>query len=134
MIYLLSLTIRFTFLCHFLDHSLRRWGRRLWLYCHARYFLLSNLYVFLLTKILLTLFFNYKDRLPKCLRASVVYKFVCPRCGSQYLRVGLHPVHLESELVSMQVSVSVQANPCHNHRNLLFVIMRLLAPLPILLI
>ena len=30
-------------------------------------------------------FFNYKDRLPKCLRASVVYKFVCPRCGSQYV-------------------------------------------------
>ena len=28
---------------------------------------------------------NYKDRLPKCLRASVVYKFVCPRCGSQYV-------------------------------------------------
>ena len=30
-------------------------------------------------------FFNYKDRLRKCLRASVVYKFVCPRCGSQYV-------------------------------------------------
>ena len=27
-------------------------------------------------------FFNYKDRHPKCLRAYIVYKFVCPRCGS----------------------------------------------------
>ena len=59
-----------------LDHSLRRWGRSLWLYCHV-YFLVSNLYV--------SSFFSYKDRLPKCLRASIVYKFVCPRYGLQYV-------------------------------------------------
>ena len=131
MIYLLSLTIRFTFLCHFLDHSLRRWGRSLWLYCNV-YFLLSNLYVFLLTKILLALFLTIRTA---SLSAYVLLLFI-----SLFVHVvghstlGLHPVHLESELVSMQVSVSVQANHCHNHRNLLFVIMRLLAPLPILLI
>ena len=30
-------------------------------------------------------FFNHKDKLPKYLRASVVYKYVCPRCGSLYV-------------------------------------------------
>ena len=131
MIYLLSLTIRFTFLCHFLDHSLRRWGRSLWLYCHV-YFLLSNLYVFLLTKELLALFLTIRTASLSAYVPLLSISLFAHVVGHSTL--GLHPVHLESELVSMQVSVSVQANPCHNHRNLLSVIMRLLAPLPILLI
>ena len=95
----------FPFSLPFLDHSLRQWGRSLWLYCLV-YFLLSNLYASLLTKIpLAVVFFNHKDCLPECFRASVVYKFACPRCGSQYVGSSSHdPVHLESERMSMQVS------------------------------
>ena len=30
-------------------------------------------------------FFHYKDRLPKDLRASLIYKFSCVRCTSEYI-------------------------------------------------
>ena len=29
-------------------------------------------------------FFNYKDKIPKALRSSVIYKFSCERCSSEY--------------------------------------------------
>ena len=51
----------------------------------AKYFNDIQFNILLINNFKIGSFFHYKDRLPKDLRASLIYKFSCVRCASEYI-------------------------------------------------
>ena len=61
------------------------------------------MYIVLVKKFTVGSFFNYKEKLPMCLKSFVVHKFNCAQCASEY--VGMTTRTLGTR-VDKQVGVS----------------------------
>ena len=51
----------------------------------GKYFLNAECKIVLVNKLTVGSYFNYKDKLPAGMRASLVYKFSCAQCASTYI-------------------------------------------------
>ena len=78
------LNVKFIYPCPSLACSQRRWRKNLSLLL-SKYFYNGQFYIILFNSFSIGSFFNFKDKLPKHMQSSIIYKFCCWRCSSDYV-------------------------------------------------
>ena len=82
-----------------------------------KFFPTVTINIILVNKFTISSFFNYKDKLPKGARSSVVYEYSCAQCASRYIGSTLRALYIRvSEHTGRSFRTNrVLANPLSSH-------------------